>query len=249
MATLSLNSTGRSRITHNMFDAQLDRSDANQTLSIDWDLSSLSLGAQWSLFVDYWNDDVERRQDLDPQGALSGSNSLDLGAEFSHSVVRIRIVVVTRDSKGLPIIRAESVAVTFTTTGESSAKSLLPVQPDGELLVPWELDFRGGDVVLRVSNKGGLWGDHFRSSPMFKPLIVGPIVFQIAFRLIAGVEDLGSGMANWKRVLESAGLDTADLSGMSPEEMLDLAGEISTAFQLRSDLVGRLVDELKGGEE
>jgi hypothetical protein len=174
---------------------------------------------------------------------------MSLGDEFSNSVVRIRLVVVTRDPKGFPIIRAESVSVTFTTTGDSSAKSLLPVQPDEELVVPWELDFSGGDVVLRVSNKNGIWNDHLRSSPLFKPLIVGPIVFQIAFRLIAGVEDLGSGLSNWQRVLESAGLDIGDLGELSPEEIFDLASEVSTAFQLRSDLVSRLADELKGDEE
>jgi hypothetical protein len=163
--------------------------------------------------------------------------------------VRIRLVVVTRDPKGFPIIRAESVSVTFTSTGDSSAKSLLPVQPDEELVVPWELDFSGGDVVLRVSNKNGIWNDHLKSSPLFKPLIVGPIVFQIAFRLIAGVEDLGFGLSNWQKVLESAGLDISDSGEMDPEEIFDLASEVSTAFQLRSDLVSRLANELIGDEE
>lgn len=248
MATLSLNSTGRSRITLGMFSATLDRSEALPLLTLDWDVSSIGIAGQWSLFVDYWNDAVEQRWDLAPQGIPVGNAVLQLGEEFNGSVFRIRLVAVTRDSRGLPIIRAESVPVSFTTTGESSATSILPVQPDESLVTPWQLDFSGGDVILRVANKDQLMTEQLKSSILFKPLVIGPVVFQIALKLLLGTDDVGPGLENWIKLLKKEGLDLDNASSLSPEEIYDAALEISKRFQQRKKLIQKLALDLQGDE-
>ncbi len=248
MATLSLNSTGRSRITLGMFSATLDRSEALPLLTLDWDVSSIGIAGQWSLFVDYWNDALEQRWDLAPQGIPVGNAVLQLGEEFNGSVFRIRLVAVTRDSRGLPIIRAESVPVSFTTTGESSATSILPVQPDESLVTPWQLDFSGGDVILRVANKDQLMTEQLKSSILFKPLVIGPVVFQIALKLLLGTDDVGPGLENWIKLLKKEGLDLDNASSLSPEEIYDAALEISKRFQQRKKLIQKLALDLQGDE-
>ncbi len=248
MATLSLNSTGRSRITHAMFKASLDRSEDLPKLTLDWDITALGIAGQWSLFVDYWNDALEQRWDLAPQGIPSGNAVLQLGEEFKGSVFRMRLVAVTRDSRGFPIIRAESVPVSFTTTGESSAVSILPVQPDETLDTPWKLDFSGGDVILRVANKDQLMTEHLKSSNLFKPLIIGPVVFQIALKLLMGTDDIGPGLENWIKLLKREGLDLDSASELSTEEMYEEALELSLRFQQRANLIEKLALDFQGDE-
>lgn len=248
MATYSLNSTGRSRITHGMFQASLDRSEALPRLTLDWDVTPLGIAGQWSLFVDYWNDSLEQRWELAPHGISNGNAVLKLGEEFNGSVFRMRLVAVTRDSRGFPIIRAESVPVSFTTTGESSASSILPVQPDESLDTPWQLDFSGGDVILRVANKDQLMTEHLKSSNLFKPLIIGPVVFQIALKLLLGADDIGPGLENWIKLLKREGLDLDNVSALSPEEIYEAALEISITFQQRANLIEKLAVDLRGDE-
>lgn len=248
MATYSLNSTGRSRITHGMFKASLDRSEALPRLTLDWDVTPLGIAGQWSLFVDYWNDALEQRWELAPHGISNGNAILQLGEEFNGSVFRMRLVAVTRDSRGFPIIRAESVPVSFTTTGESSASSILPVQPDESLDAPWQLDFSGGGVILRVANKDQLMTEHLKSSNLFKPLIIGPVVFQIALKLLLGTDDIGPGLENWIKLLKREGLDLDNVSALSPEEIYEAALEISIRFQQRANLIEKLAVDLQGDE-
>ena len=248
MATLSLNSTGRSRIALGMFNATLDRTEALPRLTLNWDIKPIGITGQWSLYVDYWNDALEQRWDLAPQGIPSGNSVLQLGEEFKGSVFRMRLVAVTRDSRGFPIIRAESVPVSFTTTGESSATSRLPVQPDESLVTPWQLDFSGGDVILRVANKDQLMTEQLKSSHLFKPLVIGPVVFQIALKLLLGTDDAGPGLENWIKLLKKEGLDLDNASSLSPEEIYDAALEISTKFQDRRKLIQKLAVELQGDE-
>jgi len=248
MATLSLNSTGRSRITHGLFKASLDRSEALPKLTLEWDVTALGIAGRWSLFVDYWNEALEQRWDLAPQGISNGNAVLQLSEEFKGSVFRMRLVAVTRDSRGFPIIRAESVPVSFTTTGESSASSILPVQPDETLDTPWQLDFSGGDVILRVANKDQFMTEHLKSSSLFKPLIIGPVVFQIALKLLLGTDDIGPGLENWIQLLKREGLDLDSAGSLSPEEIYDEALEISLKFQQRVNLIEKLAVDLQGDE-
>jgi hypothetical protein len=245
MATLSLNSTGRSRITLDMFDAALESQDSDPTIKIEWDMSSLMLEPLTKLYLDASNDRLERRFQLADSNPTSGTANVDLGPSFSGRVTRIRLVAVLVDTSGVPIIRAESIPVSFTTTGDSTSKSLLVVQPDVDLPVPWRLNFDSGDVVMMVSNKNDLWTLHLRNSPVFKPLLVGPVVFQIAVRLLSGSEDVGAGLEQWEKLLEQHGLDNKSAEGATFDEILELAEHVSLSFQAKTSSLDRLVKELE----
>lgn len=245
MATRSLNSTGRSRITHEMFRASLDHQPTAPLLLLDWDLSALSIEPSGKLFLDVSNDRLERRFVLQETTPSSGVLELDIGSAFHGRVFRIRLVAVVQDSNNVPIIRAESVPVSFTSSGESTAKSLLVVQPMTDLEVPWRLSFEGGDVVMMVSNKGDLWTQFLRPSPILKPLLVGPIIFQIALRLLAGTDDIGAGLEQWKQLLEEHGLSDDSPDELNFDEVIDSAEQISNSFQASSKALDRLLKALE----
>ena len=245
MATRSLNSTGRSRITHAMFNASLDKQSTSPLLSLEWDISGLSIESSGKLFLDVSNDRLERRFVLQETTPSSGALEINIGSAFQGRVFRIRLVAVVQDSNNVPIIRAESVPVSFTSSGESTAKSLLVVQPMSDLEVPWRLSFEGGDVVMMVSNKGNLWTQFLRPSPILKPLLVGPIVFQIALRLLAGSDDIGAGLEQWRQLLEEHGMVEDSSDGLNFDEVIESAEQISTSFQASSKALERLLKALE----
>lgn len=249
MATLSLNSTGRSRITLDMFEATLLNQDHDPKIDLEWDLSDLAIEASAKLYLDVSNDRLEKRFNLAEVDPNEGSTQLDLGSAFVGRLIRIRLVAVVVDTQGIPIIRAESVPVSFTTAGESSSKSLLVVQPDDELTVPWRLNFDGGDVVMMVSNKNDLWALHLRNAPVFKPLVVGPVVFQIAVRLLSGSDDVGAGLDQWEKLLQKHGLDIESAEEASLDEILEMAEQVAVNFQANSRSLDRLVKALEEGSK
>lgn len=244
MATRSLNSTGRSRITHDMFNATLDNHSTDPLLTLDWNLSVLSIEPSSKLFLDVSNDRLEKRFILQETTPSAGGLAINLGPAFQGRVCRIRLVAVVQDSNGVPIIRAESVPVSFTTSGDSTAKSLLVVQPMTDLEVPWRLSFEGGDVVMMVANKNDLWTQHLRSSLILKPLLVGPIIFQIALRLLSGSEDIGAGLEQWRDLLEEHGLLDESLEERNFDEVIEAADQISMSFQSNSKALDRLLKSL-----
>ena len=249
VATRSLNSTGRSRITHQMFDAVLDSQNSSPTIDITWDLSDLKLPSESSLFVDVSNDRVEKRFSLSEPDLDIGQIVIELGPEFVRSVARLRLIAVIRDSSNIPVIRAESVTVSFSSSGESSAKSLLVVQPVNDLKAPWELSFVGGDVILNVSNEGGLWSSHLRLSPLFKVLVIGPIVYQVALELLTSRGELGRGMERWQELLVSYGLEIEDSDDLDIEELMKQARDVSLEFQASRKTVEYLLGVMKGVDE
>lgn len=245
MATRSLNDTGRSRITHEMFDASLSRETGEPVLKISWDITPLSIRSKKKLVVDISNDRVEQRVELSEVGADVGEIIYPLSAEFAVGVTRIRIVAVTEDASGIPIIRAESVTTSFSTSGESTSKSILVVEPVADLAVIWELDFDSGDVILKVSNKDNLWSEQLRQSQIFKSTIIGHIVYAVALHLLATRDELAAGLVNWQNLLVPLGLNIDDSDEADVEDLMDHARDVSHAFQEDRKLLSHLISNLE----
>lgn len=245
MATRSLNSTGRSRITQDMFHVSVDKEGGTTVLAIEWDIRPLSIGSGKKVVLDVWNDRIERRIELSESGNDVGEQLHTLEAGFASGVIRVRIVAVAVDTAGIPIIRAESITTSFNSAGESTAKSILVVEPVEDLDVIWELDFSAGDVILKVSNREGLWTEYLKQSQVFKSTIVGHVVYVVALHLLATRGELAVGLEKWQTLLDSFGLNIDDSDEEDIEELMYLAREVSNAFQRDRKLLGHLISNLE----
>ena len=232
MTTRTLNSTGRSRITQDMF--KVNMANMNRAIDISWDLTALKIPSSSKLFLEVINKKVERRFELSEDQADSGTAQVPLPPELLTGFVSVKVVAVGRDKSGIPLIEADSIATTIATeTGESSATSPLVVCPQMDLEVPWELDFTGGDVRVLVAADNGLYAQTLKSSSIFKSVIIGPIVYEIVLKMMDSDEGLGSAFGIWKTMLAPYGLDLSeDVHDWDFEQKHTAARQISKDFQI-----------------
>jgi hypothetical protein len=248
MSTRTLNSTGRSRITQEMIDLKLEIDSSLPRLNASWDLSKLALQPETILYLEVQTEYIEKRFLLSESSPLSGALSVDLPPELLSGVLRAWFVASSRDSRGIPLIRAASIPISFATaTGESTLESPILMVPTEGLTVPWDLEISGDLVEVRVPSQDGLWVDYLKLAPSFKAALVGPIVQEIALLLLMNSGHASDGLREkWEPILTGFGLDLeADFEGGSIDDAILKAKQISRAFQESR----RILDFVTKGKE
>lgn len=244
MATRTLNMTGRSRITSEMFDIEAQLEPEGLQLQINWSFEELGLPESALCFLDVDNPNFERRFELH---GLKGEAVFNLEPGLTKGGIGYQVIVVTSDARGIPLIRAASKrGAVDSETGESTLKSPLIVVPDSDLRIPWKLDFTTGDVRLLVAAKDNLWSE-LKASPFFKNLIAGPLVFEIALHLMDTSESVvGEGLSKWIDVFERYGFDSdSDFEDMELSEKIDFAKAIAEKFQEDKKILEKLVLQIE----
>jgi hypothetical protein len=234
MSTRTLNSTGRSRITQEMIDLTLAIDSSTPTLNASWDLSKLELQPETVLYLEVQTEYVEQRFTLSETAPLPGSLSLALPPNLLSGVLRAWFVATSRDSSGIPLVRAASIPISFATaTGDSTLESPILMVPTDGLTVPWDLEISGDLVEVRVPSQDGLWADYLKLAPSFKAALVGPIVQEIALLLLMNSGHASDGLREkWEPILTDFGLDLgAEFDGVSVDDAILKSKQISRAFQ------------------
>jgi hypothetical protein len=234
MSTRTLNSTGRSRITQEMTNLQLEIDSNDPVLRVEWDLSKLELEPETLLYLDIQTEYIEKRFMLSEGSPLTGARSLNLAPELMSGVLKAWFVATILDSRGVRLIRAVSVPISFATaTGDSTVESPILIVPKEGLTVPWELEVSGDLVEVRVPSQDGLWADYLKIAPSFKAALVGPIVQEICLLLLMNSGHASEGLREkWEPILRDFGLDLdADFDAGNIDDALIKSKQISRAFQ------------------
>lgn len=252
MATRTLNSTGRSRITLEMIELAVLQDNSKprtRVISVRCDMRSLDLPENSSLHLDLSNDFSEVRFDVTNDNQV---NRIEVDSGFFSGTVRARLSSSSFDSKGVALINAESVQILIDgPSGETTLNSPLVLRPDPDLEVPWKLDHSKGDFMVLVSNRGNLWTEYLKASKSFKALIAGPLILQICLHLLSDDGDTdGASMTQWIKILKPYGLDLSVLDDdLDLSEKLEIASRISEEFARKQNVLDGLIKKLGDSDD
>jgi hypothetical protein len=209
----SLNYTSRIEIDRSMVSPHIAVSPSSSTLHLVWNLSMLELDPTSELIAEL-SDVRSTRTRRIPLGKIRNGvgEETENVSDFSNlTSIRIRFKVVLLDSKKRLRILASIDKVRPALPPEiENAFSLLNIEADETLSVPWVLKFDSGEPILYISKKNNLF-DQLRnptSAPWFFPLVVHEVARQV-FNWLCLADDLpNSSVAKiWQDFFISFGCD------------------------------------------
>ena len=209
----SLNYTSRIEIDRSMVSPRILVSASSATLHLGWNLSLLDLDPTSELIAELSDVRSTRTRRISLGKILNGvGESTENVSDFSNlTSIRIRFKVVSLDSKKRLRILASIDKVRPELPPEiENAFSLLNIEADETLSVPWVLNFDSGEPILYISKKKNLF-DQLRnptSAPWFFPLVVHEVARQV-FNWLCLSDDLtNSSVAKiWQEFFISFGCD------------------------------------------
>lgn len=241
----SLNYSSRVDIPEELVPMSIEGSGAIAKLHISWNLNFLKLDPKSEIFAEF--SDVRstktRRVQLGYLGDGEGECTENISEFRNLKSIRVRFKVVLRDEKNRLRILANIDKVRPKLPPDiENAFSLLNIEGDNSLSVPWTLKFDSGEPILFISKKMKLF-DQLRnptSAPWFFPAVVHEVARQ-TFLWLCNSEDLPNSnvVKVWQDTFVSLGCDPDFFSNLETGSRSENRREIDAQLGIALDNFAR----------
>lgn len=235
----SFNFTLRVDIELSHIGCELALDDRGKTLSVLWKLRSMHLPYNSQVIVEVFDVKSTRTQRF-PVGMLGdGDGSCELDVSFFHNLdsIRIRFKVSELDIHGRSKILASLDRIRpLLPPEDSSGNSMLAIEKDESLQVPWQVRFDSGEPMLYVTEIGNLYVQlrNFSAAPWFVPATMHQVVKEI-FEWVCNNREASNSSATkqWEDFFYVHGCSIGffdTVKSNTEEESIDLDVELATVL-------------------
>ena len=241
----SLNYSSRISIDEALVPMSIEGSGVSATLHISWNLILLKLDPTSEVFAEI--SDVRstktRRVSMGYLGDAEGACAENISEFRNLSSIRVRFKIVLRDEKSrLRIVANIDKIRPKLPPDHENAFSLLNVEGDEFLSVPWILKFDSGEPILFISKKKKLYEQlrNQTSAPWFFPSMVHEVARQ-AFLWLCLSEDLPNSnvVKIWQEYFISLGCDSDFFSNIETGTQVENQRQVDSQLAIILDNFAR----------
>ena len=246
----TVNHTGKLRITLDLVSLVTSSSSARKSITIGWDLSSLSLTADLELIAEIDSFAANTRVALGSLGLGVGEAVLDLEYIRDSKMAKVTLIAVDSASPTRIIKATTSPMPVIFDLAENSSGQLLKIQRLDELATLWRLDFNSGEPILQVCNRNGLY-PKLTNGPIFLSAVLPAAVKEIAFTLFSRLYEIQDEVYEaWMEYFATIGLTDTDRTLLQEDateldeelqiERLRIAEFLADQFSKRNAFIDRV---------
>ena len=248
----SINFSSRVEIELAQIGSEITLKDQGKFLSVLWKLSALHLPEDSQVVIEAFDVKSTRtkRFSVGLLGTGDGSCEIDISSFHNSSSFRFRFKVAGLDLHGRSkILGALDRIRPILPPDETSGNSMLSIEKDGSLQVPWQVRFDSGEPVLYITEIENLYLQlrNPSSAPWFSPVTMHQIVIEI-FEWICRSRDGGNSsvVKQWEDFFYSHGCTVGlfdSVSSDADDQALDLDAELTnvlTKFSKKHMLIQEL---------
>jgi hypothetical protein len=248
----SINFSSRVEIELAQIGSEISLNDQGKSLAVLWKLSTLHLPEDSQVVIEAFDVKSTRtkRFSVGLLGSGDGSCEIDISSFHNSESFRFRFKVSGLDLHGRSKILASLDRIRPTLPpDETSGNSMLSIEKDGSLQVPWQVRFDSGEPVLYITEIEDLYVQlrNPSSAPWFSPVTMHQVVIEI-FQWICRSRDGGNSavMKQWEDFFYSHGCSVGFFDAVSSDtddQALDKEAELTnvlTKFSKKHMLIQEL---------
>jgi hypothetical protein len=250
----TLNSTGRKRITVDMFSIEPKISLGKKSLVFSWNLAPLELNQDSEVVIEVSTMGQSERLSVGKLGSGIGIQEVRTAIFSEAKAAKAKILVSALNSSGIRMILATSTGISCLFEKEDDGGgSPLPIQLRDDLTNIWQLDFSSGRPVLLIANSDGIYSE-LKANPLFFPTILPQVIKEIAFHLLINPSAFEDNPEIWHMFFESLGLSESERERLQASVETDeislerwaIAESLATEFVLRKNILNEIKRILEG---
>lgn len=235
----SINFSSRVEIEITQIASELALKDDGKSLSVLWKLQTLHLPKESQVVIEAF-DSKSTRSKRFPLGELGNGDGyceVDVSQFHSSDSFRFRFKVSGRDNHGRSKILASLDRIRpILPPSESQGNSMLSIEKDESLQIPWQLRFDSGEPVLYITEIANLYNQlrNPSTAPWFSPVTMHQIVTEIFMWVCKSREASNSSVTKpWEDFFYSHGCTVSffdSVDSNTDERSLDFEEELSTVL-------------------